>query len=189
MTIHHVFYRSFTFYRCHDFKIKIFLGVWGKFIFEIWGWKLFHFVFSILGKSIIPPLTYISSFFLFRNNYTNIITKLIFEFFLSETGILSEWSWNRCSRLGLLVKWYGLGWLGGMDDRMDNTTTTKITIAIFIPHYMLIMIPPPLLLPVWRVDIVAYRVNVVDEGVLIFVHVCNFCSRWYIGWGGVGWME
>ena len=39
-----------------------------------------HFVFSILGNSIIPPLMSIFSFFLLHINFTNIITKLIDEF-------------------------------------------------------------------------------------------------------------
>ena len=36
---------------------------------------------------------------------------------------------------------------------------------------------------------VVYQVDIVTEGVLIFVRVCNFCSRLCIGWGRVGWVK
>ena len=34
-----------------------------------------------------------------------------------------------------------------------------------------------------------YRVDVVTDGVLIFEHVCNFRSRFYIGWNRFGWTK
>ena len=43
--------------------------------------KLFHFVFSTLGKSMISPPVSISFFFLLNINFTNIITKLIVDCF------------------------------------------------------------------------------------------------------------
>ena len=45
------------------------------------------------------------------------------------------------------------------------------------------MIPPPS-----SSLVVVYQVDKVDEGVLICVRVCIFCSRLCIRWGRVGWM-
>ena len=54
---------------------------------------------------------------------------------------------------------------------------------ISTPRYILIMIlllSSPLL--------VVYRVDVVDEGVLIFIRVCNFRLRFYIRCDRMGWI-
>ena len=69
-------------------KSRVFVHVWGYFIFGMWGWKLFYFVFSTLCISIILSCMSTSFIFVLHINFTNIVTKLIIDFFIGDRNFI-----------------------------------------------------------------------------------------------------